>query len=76
MMRSPTPGGPCPVQTDDYDWGNYCPRDPHGVHRCDLSATHRQVGPVSSDEPERPAQPCKCACGTTRRADLPVRSGR
>jgi hypothetical protein len=34
----------CDVATDAYDWGSYCPRDPDGVHKCILPASHHPAG--------------------------------
>lgn len=57
---------PCPVATDEYEWGNVCPRDPNGlgVHVCTLPAEHL-LGHGGE------AQWCVCACGTRRPAGRP-----
>lgn len=59
---------PCPVSTDQYEWGNVCPRDPNGlgVHVCTLSASHL----FGHDRAE--AEWCVCACGTRRPANRPM----
>jgi hypothetical protein len=73
----------CPVQTKEYDWGNYCPNDPLGVHACTLPAQHRRTGPdgeVMQPTREVPdpvptdAQWCRCSCGTRREPDRPKRN--
>lgn len=69
---------PCPVSTDQYEWGNVCPRDPNGlgVHRCTLPASHRQdqLVPVDEAHPEGVAEAewCVCVCGTRRPANRPM----
>lgn len=32
------PPADCELATKQADWGNYCPRDPHGVHHCTQKA--------------------------------------
>jgi hypothetical protein len=59
---------PCPVNTNQFEWGNVCPRDPNGlgVHACTLPASHLSAN--GADE----AEWCLCACGTRRPADRPA----
>lgn len=70
---------PCPIKTDEYDWGNYCPNDPYGVHHCTLPESHRRPGPppeATEDVPEPPPTPalhCLCICGTRREPNRGVR---
>lgn len=76
----------CPVQTKEYDWGNYCPNDPDGlgVHHCILPGQHRRTSPNGEllVEPTREvpapghvdAQWCRCTCGTQREPDRPKRN--
>lgn len=57
---------PCPVATEEYEWGSYCPLDQFGVHTCQYPQGHA--------DPEHSFQlHCQCTCGTTRAFGLPKR---
>jgi hypothetical protein len=63
----------CEVGTPLYDWGNVCPRDPHGVHHCVLPGGH-DAGPAPLHEIT--GQPVEryhvCECGTKREVGRPA----
>lgn len=80
VAQGATPWESCPVQTDEYEWGNYCPIDPQGlgVHRCTLPEGHGDAEievPVPGGEPPTTVlkAPCVCRCGMKREPGKPKR---
>lgn len=53
------PAQPCELATEQVDWGNYCPLDPHGVHHCT-----RERGQNHGDQHA-------CGCGALKPVAVP-----